>query len=184
MREIDLNSALTAPDAVGTSLWRGTRLAWALEKVTLEVKAHGTDITHGTEFYTPIVTLLARVVGTRREDVVYTCWPVLGCPIRYFEDALPANFAHGLKKWQHKNLKPARLWEVLDYLQAVAKWTLIDLIQLVKVIEHLVAKREDVLVSLQAAADGAREQHDREGMHENAPGMTEGIVIPATTKVQ
>lgn len=144
----------------------------------LEIKGLGTDITHGTRFYAPIVSLLARLVGTRREDVVYAAWPVLGCPVGYFESSLPKRLADALGDWEQRHGRPARLWELIDLLQSVHGWTLANLIEWVRVVEGLMAMRPDVTTALGAAASLTKQRHDAEGMSENAPGMTEGIVIP------
>lgn len=179
----DLDLAIPIPDPTRVGSWDGVRLSAALAKVKLAVKGLGTDITHGTEFYTPIVTLLARNVGTRRQDVVYSLWPLLGCPFFHYHQTIPKKLAEGLAGWQIKHDRAPRLWEIIDFLQAVAKWDLASIIEWVKRVEGVMRTKADLVTLLQAAADAAKERHDREGMRENTPEMSEGIVIPATVRV-
>jgi hypothetical protein len=161
-----------------TSPFTHVRLSEALGRVKLEVKGLGTDITHGTEFFVPVVTLLAGLLGTRRQDVVYSQWPILGCPVRYYHETLPKRAVRALEDWQKMHLKPARLWEIIDLLQSHYKWELKDLIEWVRAVESAMYGKQDIMVMLQAAADEARRRHDAEGMSENPPEMSEGIVIP------
>lgn len=177
-------NTLHIPKVVSLSDVRNLTLTQALEKVKLDRKDLPTDVTHGTEFYVPVNTLLAKLIGTRREDVVYVCWPVLGCPFFHFASRLPAQFAEGLAAWQIQHSRPPRLWEVLDLLQSGAvkpKWSLEELIELVRAVESFLRlHKPEILTFLAAAAAETKTRHDREGMLDNPPGMTEGIVIDAT----
>ena len=152
-------------------------LSVALSRVKLERKGLGTDITHGTSFFTPILTLLARQLGTRRQDMVYCAWPALGCPFVYFSECLKEDFAWQLAQ-RTRDKGVATLHELIDLLQSVFKWDLKQIIEWVKAVEQVVGRKEGLMETLQAAADGAREMHDRDGMQEARVGMTEGIVIP------
>ena len=168
-------------------------LSAALQHVALEVREPGTDIQLGTTFYTPVVTLLARTLQTRRQDVVFCAWPLLGCPYYYFEDALPVLYVSDKVKQARVPFKemldthmlahdgrPPVLWEVFDLLQAQCGWRMRQLVEWVRAVEDCVyGSRPGLLMQLQTMADGARKMHDDSGMLEKEVGLAEGIVIPA-----
>lgn len=175
---------------------RDTRLADALSKVVLAVKAPGTDITHGVTFYTPVVTLLAGIVGTRRQDLVYSAWPVLGCPYHYFDTMLPSIYATDINTHRKVSLplkqmldthmlqasdgKCHVLWEIIDMLQAMCGWNLKQIITWTRDVENMLRREHaGLLIQLQSMADEVVSRHDAEGMLDKKPGLTEGVVFPA-----
>lgn len=184
-----------ADDACTVNITDASRstLATALTHVTLDVHQPGTDITLGTTFYTPIVTLLAHTLNTRRQDLVYCAWPLLGCPYHFFEQALPTLYiddklTQGRVSFKEmldtrmlaKNNQPAVLWEILDLLQSVVGWKLTQLIEWTRVVEQVVQREHaGLLTQLQAMADQARKMHDDAGMLSAEIGLTEGVVISA-----
>ena len=153
-------------------------LSTALGRITLEVKGLAPDITHGTEFYTPIVTLLARQMNTRRQDIVLRKWPLLGCPFGYYADSLQqATVESMIGHLVRTNHMPV-LWEIIDLFQSAAKWKLENIIKFVSAVETETGRQIGLMTALQAAADAAVKKHDAEGMRENEPQFNEGIVIP------
>jgi hypothetical protein len=153
-------------------------LSNAMQRIgKVEVKEPGTDITHGTTFYTPIVTLLARTIPTKRQDVVYSVWPILCCPYIYFESNLPPRYAIRLKQHEVKLGHKPRLWEILDLLIAVGGWSMRQLVEWVRQVESTVSQVTGLTETMQAAADMVLKEHDKTGFT-HAPGLTEGIVIP------
>lgn len=194
------NKPLVTPaiDAhLNLSQFKGTPLHLALSKVVLRVTAPGTDITHGTTFYTPVVTLLATLIGTRRQDLVYSAWPVLGCPYNYYDRMLPQIYATDVNSGRKVPLplkqlldtkmiaamdgKAHVLWEVIDMLQAMCGWNLKQIIQWTRDVEkHLNRDFSHVILQLGAMADEVVARHDAEGMADKEPGFDEGVVIPAS----
>ena len=168
-------------------------LSQALSRVTLDVRMPGTDIQLGTTFYTPVVTLLARGLGTRRQDVVYCAYPLLGCSYTYYESALPVLYTNDKLTQNRVSFKemldtrmiaqgnrPAVLHEIIDLLQSGVGWKLAQLVPWVRNIEEGIARgHEGLLQCLQTMADTARKMHDDAGMREPEVGLTEGLVIPA-----
>jgi hypothetical protein len=169
-------------------------LSAALSKLKLEVKEPGTDIQLGTTFYTPVVTLLARVLGTRRQDLVFCTWPLLGCPYYYFEGALPmfrirdqtrqgmVNFKEMLDTRMLANQnRPAVLWEILDLLQSVCGWDVRQLVEWTREVERRMQNEHaGVLIQLQSMADVARQRHDTDGMQDKEIGLAPGVVVPVS----
>jgi hypothetical protein len=172
-----------------------TALSVALTQLRFEVREPGTDITLGTTFYTPVVTLLARLLGTHRQDVVYCAWPLLGCPYHYFEPALPTVYINDPVKQQRVSFKemldtqmlapgrdnrPAVLWEILDLLQSIVRWRERDTVEWVRIVERVAAAdHPGLLDQLHAMADQARRVNDDIGILPAKAGLTEGLVIPA-----
>lgn len=179
----------------GLDLTRATvtpALSAALSRVQLDVREPGTDITLGTTFYTPVLTLLARTLNTRREDHVFCAWPLLGCPYTYFENALPTIYTLDDVKQQRVPFKrmldtqmmvnagrPPVLHEIFDLLQSVCGWKMPQLAEWVRAVEQCVRQEHvGLLDQLQAMADQARKQHDVDGMLSKEIGLTSGIVVP------
>jgi hypothetical protein len=185
-------------DATGPATF--DRLSSALEHVTLSVREPAADIKLGTTFYTPVVTLLAAQLKTRRQDIVFCAWPILGCPYHYFEQALPTLYIDDAVQQRriafkemldthmllHDN-RPAVLWEVLDLLISTVRWNLRQLIEWTRIVEATVNRDHPGLgLRLQTMADGARQMHDDAssggGMLTAEIGLTEGVVIPVGMK--
>lgn len=170
-----------------------TLLSAALSRVTLSVRDPGTDITMGTTFYTPVLTLLARGLNTRRQDVVFCAWPILGCPYHYFEQALPTVYIQNAMSRSRMDFKavldqhtvthegrPPVLWEIIDLMISTLRWNVRQLVEWVRVVEATMRRdHPGLLLQLQSMADQARKMHDENGMLTAEVGLTEGLVIPA-----
>jgi len=180
-----------AADARGIADAARSTLADALSRIMLQVREPGTDITLGTTFYTPVVTLLARGLGTKRQDLVFCAWPLLGCPHYYYESALPTLYIGDPQKQCRVSFRemldtrmaandgrPAVLWEILDLMQSQVGWKLRDIVQWVRVVEGVVVREHaGLLMQLQAMADTARARHDADGMLSKEIGLAEGFVV-------
>lgn len=166
-------------------------LADALSKVKIERTELPADVTHGTRFYVPVVTLLAKQIHTRRQDLVYASWPVLGTPYHYFEGALPKievtygdkaariDFKRMLDTEMVVKQKPPVLWEIIDLLQVLAAWPLDKIVRWTREIERFMRREHpEVLMQLQVYADQVVKRHDQEGMLEPKVGLSPGVVVP------
>lgn len=164
----------------------------ALTRVQLQVKDPGTDIVCGTQFYKPVVTLLAGLLGTRRQDLVYCTWAILGAAYLHYENAIRGITFYAVEQG-HKakfSLKQvlddklareghaATLWQVIDLLQSMGGWQLDGVIRWVRIVEDELRTKPHVVMTLQAQADAVRARHDREGMRDKEPALVEGLVVP------